>query len=106
LAFVDAVPGMNEANRKYVEAFRQEYGGTEPDMQAAFTYDAVNLLAVAIRKAGEDRAKIREALMAIHGYEGVLGTFTFTPEGEGLHGGVIAVIKDGKAQAVKVISVN
>jgi branched-chain amino acid transport system substrate-binding protein len=105
LAFVDAVPGMNEANRKYVEAFRQEYG-TEADMQAAFTYDAVNLLAVAIRKAGEDRAKIREALLAIHGYEGVLGTFNFTPEGEGLHGGAIAVIKDGKAQAVKVISVN
>ncbi|MGE5620701.1 MAG: hypothetical protein ACM3US_15750, partial [Sphingomonadaceae bacterium] len=35
-------------------------------------------------KAGEDRNKIREAILATQGYNGVLGTFSFTPNGDGL----------------------
>jgi len=44
----------------------------------------MNILANAIKKAGEDRAKIREAILATQGYQGVLGTFNFTPNGDGL----------------------
>ncbi len=104
VGFVDSVPGMNETNRKFVEAYRKEFN-SEPDTQAPWTVDALNLLANAIRKGGEDRAKIREALLATKGYEGVLGVYNFTPDGEGLHGGPIAVIKGGKPQLVKMVSV-
>jgi branched-chain amino acid transport system substrate-binding protein len=104
VGFVDSVPGMNETNRKFVEAYRKEFNA-EPDTQAPWTVDALNLLANAIRKGGEDPAKIREALLATKGYEGVLGVYNFTPDGEGLHGGPIAVIKGGKPQLVKMVSV-
>jgi branched-chain amino acid transport system substrate-binding protein len=103
MGFVDSVPGMNATNRKFVEAYRKEYN-SEPDTQAPWSYDAMNILANAIRKGGEDRAKIREAILATKGYEGVLGTYNFTPEGEGLNGGPIAVIKNGKPQLVKMVS--
>jgi branched-chain amino acid transport system substrate-binding protein len=104
MGFVDSVPGMNATNRKFVEAYRQEFHA-EPDTQAPWTYDALNLLALAIRKGGEDRAKIREALLTTKGVEGVLGTYNFSPDGEGLYGGPIAVIKGGNPQLVKMVSV-
>jgi len=105
VGFVDSVPGMNATNRKFVEAYRKEYSA-DPDRQAPWSYDAINILADAIRKVGEDHSKIREAILAIRGYEGVLGTYNFTPEGEGLSGGPIAVIKNGKPQLVKMVHVN
>ena len=105
IGFVDAVPGMNETNRKFVEAYRKEFN-SEPDMQASWEYDALNILINAIRTAGEDRAKIREAILATKGYEGIYGMYNFTPDGEGLHGGPFAIIKNGKPQLMKMVYVN
>jgi len=105
VGFVDSVPGMNSTNRKFVEAYRKEFN-SEPDRQAPWSYDAIYILADAIRKAGEDRNKIREAILAIKGYEGVLGIYNFNREGEGLSGGPIAIIKNGKPQLVKMVQVN
>ena len=105
VGFVDSVPGMNPTNKKFVEAYRNEYNA-EPDRQAPWIYDAINILANAIRKAGEDRNKIREAILATKGYEGFMGIYNFTPEGDGLSGGPFAVIKSGKLQLVKMIHVN
>ncbi len=51
----------------------------EFDPTSAWTYDGLNILVAAIKKGGEDRARIREALLATQGYTGVLGTFSFTP---------------------------
>ena len=105
MGFVDAVPGMNETNRKFVETYRKEFN-SEPDMQASWEYDALNILINAIRKGGEDRAKIREAILATQGYEGIYGMYNFTPDGEGLHGGPFAIIKDGRPQMVKMVYVD
>lgn len=83
IAIADYVPGASEVSRKYGEDYRKEYN--EPfDPTSAWTYDGMNILANAIKKAGEDRAKIREAILATQGYKGVLGTFSFTPNGDGL----------------------
>jgi len=105
VGFVNSVPGMNDTNRKFVEAYRKEFN-TDPDTEAPWTYDALNILINAIRKAGEDRAKIREAILATKGYEGVYGMYNFTPDGEGLHGGPFAIIKNGKPQLMKMVYVN
>jgi len=106
VGFVDSVPGMNETNRKFVEAYKAEYKGAEPDRQAPWSYDAVYLLTNAIKKVGEDRTKIREALIATKGFEGVLGTYSFTADGEGLRGGPMATIKNGEPQMLKMVTVN
>jgi len=83
LAIADYVPGASEVSKKYAADYQKEYN--EPfDPTSAWTYDGMNILANAIKKAGEDRAKIREAILATQGYQGVLGTFNFTPNGDGL----------------------
>ena len=105
IGFINSVPGMNETNRKFVEAYQKEFK-TDPDTEAPWTYDALNILVNAIRKVGEDRTKIREAILATKGYEGVYGMYNFTPEGEGLQGGPFAIIKNGKPQLIKMVYMN
>ena len=72
------------------------------DALASWTYDALGILALAIRNAGEDRAKVRQAILAIQDYKGVAGTYAFTPNGDGLH--EVSVVRNEKG-ANKLIKV-
>jgi len=103
-AIADFVPGQSEVNKKYAEAYKKEYN-EDYDASCAWVYDALNILAQAIKTAGEDRAKIREAILAIKGYQGVLGTFSFTPNGDGCHEVSIVQIEQGKPKLLKAVSV-
>ncbi len=104
-AVVDYVPGASEVTKKYAEDYRNEYH-SEMDSLSAWNYDALNILANAIKKAGEDRAKIRDAILATQGYQGVLGTFSFTPNGDGLHeASVIQIGSKGEYKLLKVMKV-
>ena len=62
-------------------------------------------MVAAIRTAGDDRAKIRNAILATQGYQGVLGTFAFTPNGDGLHAVNVVKIEGGQPQLLKPVSV-
>ena len=103
-AVADFVPGASEVNKKYGEAYKREYN-EEYDALSAWTYDGLYILADAIKKAGEDRAKIREAIMATQGYKGVLGTFSFTPNGDGLHEVSVVQIEKGNPKLLKIVNV-
>ena len=59
----------------------------------------------AIKAAGEDRAKIRAAILATQGYKGMMGTFSFTPNGDGLHEVSIVQIEKGARKLLKIIQV-
>ncbi|HTU00494.1 MAG TPA: hypothetical protein VMG58_01710, partial [Candidatus Sulfotelmatobacter sp.] len=71
---------------------------------AAWNYDALNLLVNAMRRVGEDRPKIREALLRTQGYPGVLGTFSFTPNGDGLHEVSVIQVEKGAHKLLKVVN--
>ena len=103
-AVADFVPGQSEANKRYSDAYKKEYREVY-DTTAAWTYDALNILAIAIKKAGEDRGKIREAILAMQGYKGVLGTFSFTPSGNSLSEVSIVQIEKGKPKLLKIVNV-
>ena len=104
LGVTDYVPGASEATRKYAAEYLKEYK-EEFDPTSAWTYDGLNVLANAVKKGGEDRAKIREAILATQGYQGVLGTFAFTPAGDGLSEVSVIQVDKGKHKLLKVVNV-
>jgi branched-chain amino acid transport system substrate-binding protein len=104
MVVADFVPGQSPVNRKYAEDYRKEYG-EDFDANSVWAYDGLKILADAIRKAGEDRNKIREALLATQGYKGALGTFSFTPNGDGLSEVSVVQIQNGKHKLLKIVNV-
>jgi branched-chain amino acid transport system substrate-binding protein len=70
-----------------------------PDNQSSWTYDAINVLAAAINKAGTtEPAKIREAILAIKKFPGAEGEYNFDQNGDGLHG--YNIVKNEKGTIV------
>ena len=59
----------------------------QPDLNSAWTYDAIGVLSAAINKAGStDPNKIRAAILSTKGYKGAEGEYNFDEFGDGLHG--------------------
>jgi branched-chain amino acid transport system substrate-binding protein len=68
--------------QKFVSAIRQRTGHN-PEANAALGYDAMHILADAMRKAGTttaDRRKIRDQIATTRDYQGVSGTITMGPD--------------------------
>ena len=103
-AVVDFVPGQTKENKNYAAAYKKEYN-EEYDTLNVWTYDGLYILANAIKEAGEDRDKIRKALLATQGYKGVQGTFSFSPNGDGLREVSIVQIEKGKPKLLKIVSI-
>jgi branched-chain amino acid transport system substrate-binding protein len=74
-------------SQAFIKAYNQTFGTTRPEdilvpPSSAHAYDAVWLLALAIKKAGTtDRPKVRDALEQLEPYKGLIRTYqpAFTP---------------------------
>jgi len=98
-----AVESTGEASRGFVEAFRGRFGAA-PNGLAALTYDAVRLVADAVRRAGTtDRASVRRALAATRGFAGVTGLMTINARRDADKDAAIITIRDGRAIFVEAI---
>jgi len=75
-AIADAVLGssISPASADVVARYTDKYGFA-PDPFGAAYYDAAMILADALRRAGPDRAKLRDALAAVDGYKGITRVF-------------------------------
>lgn len=93
-------PEMSAQARKFADAFRAAYR-REPDSSAATSYDAVYLLARALRDGRTTRADIREYLAGVGrpggsaAYEGVAGPVAFDANGDPVGKPVALVRIDG-----------
>jgi branched-chain amino acid transport system substrate-binding protein len=70
------------------QTFDQRYRartGTSPTPAAARAYDAVRLLAAALRRSGPNRARLRDALAALSNYPGASGVISFDHAGNDLN---------------------
>jgi len=65
-------PAWQRFSGRYRERF-----GEEPDVFAAHAYDGANILVRAIRAAGLNRARVRDALYALESVRGVSGEIVF-----------------------------
>jgi branched-chain amino acid transport system substrate-binding protein len=85
-----AVADFNKDSSAAAKAFSTKYEAaykSAPDIFGSWTYDAVQVLSRAIGDAkSTEPDKIRQAILAIKGYEGAEGTYNFDANGDGLHG--------------------
>jgi branched-chain amino acid transport system substrate-binding protein len=97
----DYVPDANPQSIAFGKKYRDKWG-REPDGRPAWVYDAVNLLAVALRNAGSTSPPaIRKALLAIQNQPGLGGAFSFDQNGDGRHGYIIVRSEGDKIVVVK-----
>ncbi|MGW8181447.1 MAG: ABC transporter substrate-binding protein, partial [bacterium] len=66
---------------EFNKRFETRYGSL-PDFTAVQTYDAVILLVEAIRKAGLNRARIRDAVRSLSPWQGFSGQIIWDPLGQ------------------------
>ncbi|HVX76301.1 MAG TPA: ABC transporter substrate-binding protein [Bradyrhizobium sp.] len=94
----DYAEDSNDAAKAFAKAYRDAYKITA-DGQSSWTYDAINVLAQGINKAGStDPGKIRQAILSIKKFPGAEGEYNFDQNGDGLHG--YNVVKNEKGNIV------
>lgn len=94
---VDSSPEAQAYEKKYKEKYH-----VEPDLYSSWSYDAMNLLALAIKNANSTKPEdIQKALHGIQNYKGVEGTYNIDKNGDGLHGYNIVKNEKGKIVFVK-----
>lgn len=84
--------------KRYVDAFTAKYGEA-PDLFATVAYDGVYVIAAALKEAGNDRAKIKEAFSTIKDIPSVIfGPVQFNPSTRRFDNpkGAQLVVKNGK----------
>ena len=87
---------QDPAVRGFVQRFRQRWGEA-PDTGTSLGYDAVMVLADALRRAGStEGGKLRDALAATKDFAGVTGRITIDAQRNASKSAVIFTVKDGK----------
>jgi len=93
----DPDPKVQEFIRKYKQAY-----ASVPDALAILAYDAVYLLADALKRAGStDKSKVREALETTKGFQGAAGTFDIDEQHNAFK--KLVVIKIGKGGSKRMV---
>ena len=99
---VVATPWFVDRNDPKVKAFVAKYEkayGKRPDQFAAQAYDALHIMANALKAAGAaDRDRLRDALAATRDFQGVLGKFAFDAERDVVMDPTVLVVRGGKFQ--------
>jgi branched-chain amino acid transport system substrate-binding protein len=95
-----AAEGATGATKEFIDMYNDNYGYV-PDDVGALTWDAMNIVKLAIQNCGEitgdiaaDRQCIRDAMAAIEEFPGITGNMTFTDEGDPIKCAVLVQISD------------
>lgn len=82
IVFLD-VPGLSgERGKNFLLRYQQAYGEPANEYIAGARYDSIFILADALTECAEDTACIKEYLEQMPPYEGVVGTYSFSEEGD------------------------
>lgn len=96
----DPVKG-NEITLEFARKFKEKYG-VLPDPEAAFSYDAMEILALAIKNGGFDSKDIKNALYKIKDYNGGTGKTSFDENGDVIKPVGFKSVHNGKYEWVKL----
>ena len=90
---------------QFVAKYRTRWNGEIPGAFSALGYDAVYVLADALKRAGTtDGARLRDALAATRDFPGVTGVTTIDRERNASKAATIIALRDGKAKFHKTVS--
>jgi branched-chain amino acid transport system substrate-binding protein len=88
----------------FVKEFQAKYGAT-PDAMAALGYDAARILADALGRAGTtDGPKLRDAIAATRGFDGVTGKISMDGQRNARKDAVVLKIEGGKFRYHRTVS--
>jgi branched-chain amino acid transport system substrate-binding protein len=73
------------------------------DFASGYAYDGLQILALVMHRVGTNPQAIRHSILAIRGYRGVMGTYNFDRNGDGLHQYTIVQNVQGRLRVVKVL---
>ncbi|UCF37249.1 MAG: ABC transporter substrate-binding protein [Acidobacteriota bacterium] len=93
------LPASIRQPSRFSEEFQRLHGRL-PDFATLQTYDAVHLLAQAIRAAGLNRARIRDAVREGIPWYGVNGEINWDPTGQNRRPPILHRIRDGQIEAL------
>ena len=79
-------------------AFRTRFG-REPDWAAEDAWDTANIVVAAIRKAGMNRARIRDAIQGLSPWHGATGTIHWDERGQNDRRVRLGVVRNGQPAA-------
>lgn len=92
------------AIQEFVKKFKAKYNEV-PDAMAALGYDSAKVMADAIKRAGTtDGPKLREAIAATQGFDGVTGKTNIDDKRNANKPAVIVTIKNGQFKYVETIA--
>jgi len=90
---------------KFVADYKARWDGEQPGAFSALGYDAVYVLADALKRAGTtDAAKLRDALAKTKNVEGVTGLTTLDKNRNASKPATIIAIRDGKQEFLKTVA--
>lgn len=100
-----AYDGEGDREKAFAQKYADRYDGAELPfgIYTAENYDAVMLIADAIREHGEDPEAIAEYLENVKDYDGVSGVFSIDENHDGDRQYVLKHIKNGKVEEYKTI---
>ncbi len=104
VVYILPAPPQGEAYEKFKEKYKEKYG-KDPELFAAEAYDAINLIADAIR-ANEgvvDADRTKEYLYNVKNYQGASGIITFDRHGDVLKPMAIKKIVNGEPKLMEII---
>jgi len=101
LLIVDSLADSNPQKSLLIQ-YKAEYEAKYKEDASAFGgygFDAINMVLAAVKQAGNDRAKVRDAVEGLTKFPGVGGIFSFTPQdhnGLDIDSFAMLTVKDGK----------
>src|SRR5258708_25827988 len=89
----------------FTAKYKARWNNESPGAFSALGYDAVYILADAIKRAGgTDGAKLRDALAATKDFPGISGTTTIDKDRNASKSATIIALTDGKAKFFKTVA--
>jgi len=95
-----------DSRKPAFEDFRQKYRkrfGRPPTFAAAQSYEAVNLLVKALKQTGGNRSGLKEVLLGINDFQGLLGSIKMDTYGDVIRTQFIVTVKNGHFQTLSAI---